>query len=110
MVCATFLPLRALIDPKLLFLQTKVFAQTNREIPEWVTVLSHFKNVKCGSFLFVAWFMGFGIGLIFTFLFWHLQVSCPRVHPGPRSFAALPPECVRLAQFLTLHTVAPVVT
>ncbi|XP_034235369.1 major facilitator superfamily domain-containing protein 6 isoform X2 [Thrips palmi] len=53
--------------------KTKVFAQTNREIPEWVTVLSHFKNLKCASFLFVAWFMGFGIGLIFTFLFWHLQ-------------------------------------
>ncbi|XP_052127083.1 major facilitator superfamily domain-containing protein 6 isoform X1 [Frankliniella occidentalis] len=53
--------------------KTKVFAQTNREIPEWVTVLSHFKNIKCASFLFVAWFMGFGIGLIFTFLFWHLQ-------------------------------------
>ncbi|KAJ1526219.1 hypothetical protein ONE63_009377 [Megalurothrips usitatus] len=53
--------------------KTKVFAQTNREIPEWVTVLSHFKNLKCGAFLFVAWFMGFGIGLIFTFLFWHLQ-------------------------------------
>ena len=25
--------------------------------------------------MFVAWFMGFGIGLIFTFLFWHLQVN-----------------------------------
>ena len=53
--------------------QTKIFAQTTREIPEWVTVLSHFKDLKCASFLFVAWFMGFGIGLIFTFLFWHLQ-------------------------------------
>uniref|UniRef100_A0A1B6E9T4 Major facilitator superfamily associated domain-containing protein n=3 Tax=Clastoptera arizonana TaxID=38151 RepID=A0A1B6E9T4_9HEMI len=50
-----------------------MFAQTTREIPEWVTVLKHFANVKCGSFLFVSWFMGFGIGLIFTFLFWHLQ-------------------------------------
>ena len=50
-----------------------MFAQTTREIPEWVTVLKYFANVKCGSFLFVAWFMGFGIGLIFTFLFWHLQ-------------------------------------
>ena len=38
-------------------------------------VLRHFANVKCASFMFVAWFMGFGIGLIFTFLFWHLQVS-----------------------------------
>ncbi|KAK9887558.1 hypothetical protein WA026_023364 [Henosepilachna vigintioctopunctata] len=53
--------------------KTKVFAQTTREMPEWVTVLKQFKNVKCASFLFVAWFMGFGIGMIFTFLFWHLQ-------------------------------------
>lgn len=53
--------------------KTKMFAQTMKEIPEWVTVLKQFKNVKCASFLFVAWFMGFGIGLIFTFLFWHLQ-------------------------------------
>lgn len=51
-----------------------MFAQTTREMPEWVTVLKQFANLKCGSFLFVAWFMGFGIGLIFTFLFWHLQV------------------------------------
>lgn len=54
-------------------MQSKIFAQTIREMPEWVTVLGHFKNLKCLSFLFVAWFMGFGIGLIFTFLFWHLQ-------------------------------------
>ncbi|KAK4883021.1 hypothetical protein RN001_006340 [Aquatica leii] len=53
--------------------KTKMFAQTTREIPEWITVLQQFKNLKCASFLFVAWFMGFGIGLIFTFLFWHLQ-------------------------------------
>ncbi|GLG96302.1 Major facilitator superfamily domain-containing protein 6-like isoform x1 protein [Gryllus bimaculatus] len=53
--------------------QTKMFAQTTREMPEWVTVMKQFANLKCGSFLFVAWFMGFGIGLIFTFLFWHLQ-------------------------------------
>ncbi|XP_011861274.1 PREDICTED: major facilitator superfamily domain-containing protein 6 isoform X2 [Vollenhovia emeryi] len=53
--------------------KTKMFAQTLKEIPEWVTVLKQFKDVKCASFLFVAWFMGFGIGLIFTFLFWHLQ-------------------------------------
>ncbi|KAL0879833.1 hypothetical protein ABMA27_002373 [Loxostege sticticalis] len=51
----------------------KVFAQTTREMPEWVTVLKQFQNAKAISFLLVAWFMGFGIGLIFTFLFWHLQ-------------------------------------
>jgi hypothetical protein len=27
-------------------------------------------------FMLVAWVMGIGIGLIFTFLFWHLQVPC----------------------------------
>ena len=53
--------------------QTKIFAQTTREMPEFVTVIRQFKDIKCASFLFVAWFMGFGIGLIFTFLFWHLQ-------------------------------------
>lgn len=53
--------------------ESKMFAQTNKEMPEWMTVLSHIKDLKTASFLFVAWFMGFGIGLIFTFLFWHLQ-------------------------------------
>lgn len=50
-----------------------MFAQTTREMPEWMTVMSHFQDLKRASFLFVAFFMGFGIGLIFTFLFWHLQ-------------------------------------
>lgn len=58
-----------------LLLQTQMFAQTTREMPEWMTVFKTFANLKCSSFLFVAWFMGFGIGLIFTFLFWHLQVK-----------------------------------
>lgn len=53
--------------------QAKVFAQTTREMPEWISVLRQFRSVKAASFLLVAWFMGFGIGLIFTFLFWHLQ-------------------------------------
>ncbi|KAJ8971960.1 hypothetical protein NQ317_006002 [Molorchus minor] len=53
--------------------KTKIFAQTTREIPSWVPIMKQFKDLKCASFLFVAWFMGFGIGLIFTFLFWHLQ-------------------------------------
>lgn len=59
--------------PPALGAQTKIFAQTTREIPEWVTIIGHFKDLKRASFLFVAFFMGFGIGLIFTFLFWHLQ-------------------------------------
>lgn len=39
----------------------------------WVTVLKLLAQLKFISVLFVIWFMGFGIGLIFTFLFWHLQ-------------------------------------
>lgn len=39
----------------------------------WVTVLKLLAQLKFMSVLFVVWFMGFGIGLIFTFLFWHLQ-------------------------------------
>lgn len=66
-------PAQNVQPPPALGAQTKMFAQTTREIPEWVTVISQFKDLKCASFLFVAWFMGFGIGLIFTFLFWHLQ-------------------------------------
>lgn len=30
-------------------------------------------TVRYSSVLFVAWFMGFGYGFVFTFLFWHLE-------------------------------------
>lgn len=40
---------------------------------KWLTVLKMLASIRYISVLFVAWFMGFGIGLIFTFLFWHLQ-------------------------------------
>ncbi|XP_018411598.1 PREDICTED: major facilitator superfamily domain-containing protein 6 isoform X2 [Nanorana parkeri] len=36
-------------------------------------LLKIFCTVQYGSVLFVAWFMGFGYGYVFTFLFWHLQ-------------------------------------
>ncbi|WAR10546.1 MFSD6-like protein [Mya arenaria] len=39
----------------------------------WTAVLKILAQLKFVSVLFVAWFMGFGVGLIFTFLFWHLQ-------------------------------------
>lgn len=55
---------------------TTVFAQQNKKIPEWFIVLKHYRSSpNCMAFLFIAWLMGIGIGLIFTFLFWHLQVS-----------------------------------
>jgi MFS_1 like family len=60
--------------PPTLGAQTRMFAQRlTTQTPEWILVFTHFKDPKCAAFLFVAWFMGFGIGLIFTFLFWHLQ-------------------------------------
>ena len=31
------------------------------------------KSAKHMSFLFIVWFMGIGVGLVLTFLFWHLQ-------------------------------------
>ncbi|CAF3834765.1 unnamed protein product [Rotaria magnacalcarata] len=32
-----------------------------------------FMALKNGTFLFITWWMGCGVGLVFTFLFWHLQ-------------------------------------
>ncbi|XP_071103887.1 major facilitator superfamily domain-containing protein 6-like isoform X2 [Haliotis cracherodii] len=40
---------------------------------KWMTVIKMLGTYKYISVLFIAWFMGFGIGIIFTFLFWHLQ-------------------------------------
>ncbi|XP_076324445.1 major facilitator superfamily domain-containing protein 6-like [Tachypleus tridentatus] len=53
--------------------ESTVFAQTMRRLPEWFTILRTFATIRYGAFLYVTWFMGFGIGLVFTFLFWHLQ-------------------------------------
>ncbi|CAF3553584.1 unnamed protein product [Adineta steineri] len=36
-------------------------------------LLQVFMTLKNGTFLFIAWWMGCGVGLVFTFLFWHLQ-------------------------------------
>jgi len=53
--------------------KSAVFAQRQRKLPDWLTVLKACTNVRYGSFLFVVWFMGLGVGLVFSFLFWHLQ-------------------------------------
>ncbi|KAL3837522.1 hypothetical protein ACJMK2_022873 [Sinanodonta woodiana] len=39
----------------------------------WLAVIKILATMKYVSVLLVSWFMGFGIGLIFTFLFWYLQ-------------------------------------
>nr|KAI8743389.1 major facilitator superfamily domain-containing protein 6-like [Biomphalaria glabrata] len=40
---------------------------------KWIAVVKLLATYQYISVLFIAWFMGFGIGIIFTFLFWHLQ-------------------------------------
>ncbi len=44
-------------------------------MPGWMTVIRRFGTIHYGAMLYLTWFMGFGVGLMFTFLFWHLQVS-----------------------------------
>ncbi|CAF0762968.1 unnamed protein product [Rotaria sordida] len=36
-------------------------------------IIQVFMTLRNGTFLFIAWWMGCGVGLVFTFLFWHLQ-------------------------------------
>ncbi|XP_041056246.1 major facilitator superfamily domain-containing protein 6-like [Carcharodon carcharias] len=40
---------------------------------EFMQLLRIICSVQYGSVLFVAWFMGFGYGFVFTFLYWHLE-------------------------------------
>ncbi|XP_067891741.1 major facilitator superfamily domain-containing protein 6-B [Heterodontus francisci] len=40
---------------------------------EFKQLLKIICTVQYGSVLFVAWFMGFGYGFVFTFLYWHLE-------------------------------------
>ncbi len=54
--------------------KAKVFAQQLRSMPEFNAVFRAMTNLRVLVFYVVAWVMGIGMGLIFTFLFWHLQV------------------------------------
>jgi len=53
--------------------KAKVFAQNLRSMPEFTSVFKAMANLRMLMIMLVAWIMGVGIGLIFTFLFWHLQ-------------------------------------
>ncbi|CAF0952290.1 unnamed protein product [Adineta ricciae] len=46
--------------------------QTSNTI-KLMQIIQIFMTLKNGTFLFIAWWMGCGVGLVFTFLFWHLQ-------------------------------------
>ncbi|KRX42819.1 Major facilitator superfamily domain-containing protein 6 [Trichinella sp. T8] len=59
-----------------------VAEQARTEAPEaqevspghkWLNVMKTFATPHYSAFLFVTWWMGFGVGLVFCFLFWHLQ-------------------------------------
>jgi len=51
-------------------------------LPQWIQVLRMFAPIQYSSMLFILWYMGFGIGLVFAFLFWHLQ----DLHGSPTLF------------------------
>ena len=55
--------------------KAKVFAQTLRGMPDFLPVFKAMANLRMLMCMLVAWVMGIGMGLIFTFLFWHLQVG-----------------------------------
>ncbi|ELT88520.1 hypothetical protein CAPTEDRAFT_180902 [Capitella teleta] len=42
-------------------------------LPQWMTVMKLLGTAQHMSSIFVLWYMGFGVGLVFAFLFWHLQ-------------------------------------
>ncbi|XP_069790761.1 major facilitator superfamily domain-containing protein 6-B isoform X2 [Narcine bancroftii] len=46
---------------------------TGKKTFEFKWLLKMICSVQYGSVLFVAWFMGFGYGFVFTFLYWHLE-------------------------------------
>lgn len=43
------------------------------QVTQYLTVLKQFTQPRLAFFLFVTWFMGIGSGIVFSFLFWHLQ-------------------------------------
>ena len=55
--------------------KTKVFAQQLRSMPDFIAVFKMLANLRILMCMLVAWIMGAGIGIISTFLFWHLQVK-----------------------------------
>jgi len=53
--------------------KTKVFANQLRGMPDFIAVFKLLANLRLLMCMLVALIMGAGIGLISTFLFWHLQ-------------------------------------
>ncbi|VDD83251.1 unnamed protein product [Mesocestoides corti] len=48
-------------------------ATAQMKVTQYLAVLKQFTQPRLAIFLFVTWFMGIGAGIVFNFLFWHLQ-------------------------------------
>ncbi|KAM7539785.1 hypothetical protein Aperf_G00000043048 [Anoplocephala perfoliata] len=48
-------------------------ATAQTKVTQYLIVLKQFTMPRLAVFLLVTWFMGFGSGIVFSFLFWHLQ-------------------------------------
>ncbi|KAK1876709.1 Major facilitator superfamily domain containing protein 6 [Dissostichus eleginoides] len=53
--------------------QTPSSPGTSAQEFHYSDLLRLLSSVRYSSVLFVAWFMGFGYGFVFTFLYWHLE-------------------------------------
>ena len=55
--------------------KSKIFAAQLRSMPNFIAVFKAMANLRVLMCMLVALVMGSGIGLISSFLFWHLQVK-----------------------------------
>nr|CAH8857788.1 unnamed protein product [Trichobilharzia regenti] len=53
--------------------QEELAAAAQLKVTRWFHALKQFRQPRLLLFLFVIWFMGLGLGQVFTFLFWHMQ-------------------------------------
>ncbi|CAH8589167.1 unnamed protein product [Schistosoma rodhaini] len=53
--------------------QEELAAAAQLKVTSWFHALKQFRQPSLLAFLFVIWFMGLGLGQVFTFLFWHMQ-------------------------------------
>ena len=66
--------------------KTKVFASQLRGMPDFIAVFKLLTNLRLLMCMVTALVMGAGIGIISTFLFWHLQVMLIPLFNMPRLY------------------------
>ena len=67
--------------------KTKVFASQLRGMPDFIAVFKLLTNLRLLMCMVTALVMGAGIGIISTFLFWHLQVMWIPLCNMPRLYS-----------------------